>query len=427
MRFALYSSNYAPEPVGIPRYNAELATWLVDRLAWSVVVHTGLPHYPWWRVLPGYLDSDGRITDAHVAEVLNGVRVERVPHFVPRTDHVTSSARMRLDASWLWATLRRSFDTRNRPDAVMVVAPPFLAGALGCWLAWRWRVPLIYHVQDLQVDAAVDLGMLPGWLGRLLFACERMILRRADLVTTVSLAMAGRIHAKGPIRRKVRLFPNWVDPGGLAAAAVPRRFREEWGAGERVVIMYSGSLGRKQGLEVLIDALAQVEARCPVLAVIAGAGPERMALMQQVRAKGLGNVHFCELVDPEHLGDFLRAADLHVIPQRRAAAGSVMPSKLLNIMGVGRPVVVTADPDTDLARTVTAACGGVVVEPESPSALARAIERLASSRSEREDCGSSARRYVLARYGIDRVLGAFAQAVTAIVRRRRSTRNGRRR
>jgi colanic acid biosynthesis glycosyl transferase WcaI len=419
---ALYSLNYAPEPIGIPYYNAGMARWLVGRLRWSVVVRTGIPHYPGWRVPPSHAGRDMRAGRGD--EVIDGVAVERVPHHVPSLP-LSGAKRACLDASWLVATWWRSWSTRRRPQAVMMVAPPFLGGLLGLFLGWRWGVPVVYHVQDLQVDAALDLGMLPRRLGSLLSWCERLILRHADLVTTVSPGMAQRIRAKGAGGRRVRLFPNWVDPSGLELRGTAAEFRRQWGAGEGVVAMYSGSLGRKQGLEVLIEAVALIAEDCPVQVVIAGDGPERAGLEALVRARGLTRICFCDLVPADRLGDFLSAADLHVIPQRKAAAGSVMPSKLLNIMAVGRPVVVTADHGTDLARTVQAAGGGAVVEPESPLALARAIERLAYSRAEREDCGQAARRYVLARYGIDRVLGAFAQAVTAIVRRRRSTRAGR--
>jgi len=424
MHLALYSINYAPEPIGIPYYNTSMAEWLAARLGWQVVVRTGIPHYPWLRIHPAYAGRD--LCAGRGDEELGGVAVERVAHHVP-TLPLNGFKRMRLDASWLLATWMRSWTTRQRPQALVVVAPPFLGGLLGIFLGWRWGVPVIYHVQDLQIDAALDLGMLPRGLGGLLSWFERLILRRVDLVTTVSRTMAQRISAKGATRHPVRLFPNWVDPQAVAVSGDDAGFRAHWEVGEALVVMYSGSLGRKHGLEVLIDAIALISHVCPLHLIIAGNGPERPGLEERARSLGLNHVRFCDLVAADLLGDFLSAADIHVIPQRRAAAGSVMPSKLLNIMAVGRPVVVTADPETDLAHAVRASAGGLVVEPESPEALARALESLAYNRKQREDCGASARRYVLARYGIDRVLGAFARSVTEIVRRRRSTRAGRRR
>jgi len=152
--------------------------------------------------------------------------------------------------------------------------------------------------------------------------------------------------------------------------------------------------------------------------IIAGVGPERTALGNKAKQLNLSHVQFCNLVAVEHLGSFLRAADIHVVPQRRAAAGLVMPSKLLNIMAVGRPVVVTADPKTDLAAMIDKSGGGVVVEPESAMALAHGLEQLLSNRQQREHCGAAGRNYILSRYTIDRVMGAFARRVSTLVRRR---------
>ena len=189
--------------------------------------------------------------------------------------------------------------------------------------------------------------------------------------------------------------------------------------------MYSGNLGAKQGLDVLLDAIALLPAEIPCRVVIAGTGPERTELEKKVSQRSLSRIQFHDLVDVDQLGDFLRAADIHVIPQRRAAAGLVMPSKLLNIMAVGRPVIVTAEFGTDLANVVRESHGGLVVEPESPTALAHALEQLMSNRQQREDCGDAARKYILSRYTIDRVVGTFARSVSTIVRRHQRDRSER--
>jgi len=184
-RLAILSYNYAPEPTGIPFYNTGMATWFAAH-GWSVIMHAGLPHYPWWRVPENYAHRDYRAGRGD--ELMDGVEVQRVRHFVPSSP-VSGRARMRLDASYLWHTFLRSFRQRSRPDVLLVIAPPFLAGLLALFLRWRYRVPVCWHVQDLQVDAALDLGMLPRRLGGVLLWLERFILARVDLVTTVSDAM----------------------------------------------------------------------------------------------------------------------------------------------------------------------------------------------------------------------------------------------
>ena len=422
MRIFIYALNYSPEPIGIPVYTAGMAKWLVARQNWSVTVRTGTPHYPWWSIHPDY--SKRNTAFGSMDEILEGVKVERVRHYIPSLP-LTGLKRIRLDASWIIATMWRSWFTKNKPQALVVVSPPFFCGILGVFLSWHWRIPIIYHVQDLQVDAALELKLLPSWMGWILLRCEKFILQHVDLVTTISAGMARRISSKGPTRNPVQLFPNWVNPKVMEQNGQTEHFRAQWKAGAGLVIMYSGNLGAKQGLDVLIDAIALLPLTIPFLVIIAGTGPERVELERKVNQRTLSRIQFQDLIDVDQLGDFLRAADIHVIPQRRAAAGLVMPSKLLNIMAVGRPVIVTAEFGTDLANMVNESRGGLVVEPESPTALAHALEQLMSNRQQREDCGDAARNYILSRYTIDRVVETFARSVSTIVHRHQRGRSER--
>lgn len=414
-RLAIISYNYAPEPTGIPFYNTGMATWFAAH-GWQVTIHAGIPHYPWWRVPDDYARRDYR--QGRADEMMEGVEVQRVRHYVP-TAPVSGRARMRLDASYLWRTLVRSFRQPRRPDVLVVIAPPFLAGLLGLFLGWRHRVPVCWHVQDLQVDAALELGMLPRRLGGILLWLERFILARVALVTTVSEAMRRRLAAKCSTRRPVALFPNWADVTSMRPWAGPNRYRQQWGIDDHtLVVMYSGNLGRKQGVEVLLEAVRQV--RTPHLLVIAGEGAERSELERMATVLGVQAVRFVPLVPSERLAEFLCAGDVHCIPQRRAAAGLVMPSKLLNLMAVARPVVVTAPAESDLARVVAQADCGVAVEPEDPHRLGEALEQLLADDSFRRRCGHSGRQFVQATYEAGTILRGFARHLTDLIQTSRN-------
>ena len=415
MEVAVYSHNYWPEPTGIPFYNTAMCRWLARRRGWRVTIRTGLPHYPWWQVPEAYARRDYR--DGRGDEVDAGVTIERVRHFVP-TPPPSGLARMRLDCSWLLAVARRSLTTRRKPDVIVLIAPPFLSGLLGLWLRLRWRVPVVYHVQDLQVDAAIELQMLPGPLCRVLLAVERFMLSRVDLVTTISPAMQRGLSAKLGGGKRVDVFPNWVDDRAMTPWAGANRFRVAWGLDDlAVVAMYSGNIGRKQGLEILITAAARLPGFVHV--VIAGAGGERADLERLAAEQAPGRIRFCDLVDAADLREFLAAGDIHCVIQRSAVAGAVMPSKLLNIMAVARPVVVTAAPGTDLAIAVQGAAAGIIVPPEDATALAAAIGDLATDQPRRQAAGAAARAWVVARFGADQVLSRFAARLRLLSRRGR--------
>jgi colanic acid biosynthesis glycosyl transferase WcaI len=322
---------------------------------------------------------------------------------------------MRMDASWLWQVWRRSLSQRRRPHAIVVVSPPFLGGVLGLLLRARLRAPVVYHVQDLQVDAALRLGMLPPVLAGMLRWIERFVLARVDLVSTISAEMRRRLQAKTRTLRPVVLFPNWADTATVRPWHGDNRFRRDWGvADDRPVVMYSGNLGQKQGVSTLLEAAALC--RLDLLLVVAGEGSERAQLEAHAARLGLRKVRFIGLAAKERLSEFLSAADLHCIPQRREAAGLVMPSKLLNIMAVARAVVVTADPGTDLARAIEEAACGLVAAPDAAQPLAEAIDILLGDPERRQRQGRAGRDYVERTLGIDEVVGGFADQLVRLVR-----------
>ncbi len=418
LHLAILSYNYHPEPTGIPAFNTMMAEWFAAR-GWQVTIHAGIPHYPWWKVPADYAARDYR--GGKGDELIKGVKVQRVRHYVPAPPP-SGLQRMRLDFSWTWRTLIRAIFTppAERPDVVLAVAPPFLSGFLALVLRWRWRVPVIYHIQDLQVDAALDLKMLPPLAGRMLRWAERSILTRVDLVTTISRGMRRRVYTKCVPRRSIALFPNWAHTNEMVPWKLdkdgPNRFRAEWNLPEgHTAVLYSGSLGRKQGLETLIRAAALLDQRQDIHVFIAGDGSEKAELMHFADQVGAKRLRFLPLVPTEHLREFLSAADFHVVPQRRQAADLVMPSKLMNIMSLARPMVVTADAGTELARVIEGADCGLVVTPEDPQALAEGIIDLAENPGDRELIGRNGREYVKRWFDADRVLGYFAQRLRHLV------------
>jgi colanic acid biosynthesis glycosyl transferase WcaI len=298
----------------------------------------------------------------------------------------------------------------------MIISPPFLGGLLGLFLSWRWRVPVIYHVQDLQIDAALDLGMIGRPLARILLAIERVIISNVDLLTTVSDGMRRRISQKTVGRRIPISFPNWADVETMRTHQGDNRFREEWGIKEdEVVILYSGNLGRKQGLEILIEAFSLLARHSNIHCVIAGAGADADALREHIRQVCLERLRIVPLVDEKHLVEFLSAADIHCIPQRRVVADLVMPSKLLNIMAVSRPVIATADPGTELYRVIERSGCGFCSPPEQPVNLASALAHLAHDPVLRKRMGSAGRIYCEAHLSTDQVLGRFAKRLNSLL------------
>ena len=260
MRILVWGVNYHPEQVGIAPYNTALCEHLA-RAGHEVEMLSAFAYYPMWKRLAA---DRGRLFRT---DCIRGVRVHRCWQYVPRRP--SGPGRMFHEASFVAASFLRALFLR-RADVIVVVSPPLLLGA-AAWLVGRIKgAPHILHIQDMQPDAAVELGMLghAGFIA-LLRRLERFNYRKAARVSAISKGMLRTLERRG-VERLVH-FPNWVLPNGTQPE--PGAFRAKWGFGAgEFILLYSGNIGMKQGLELIVEAVAQAG---EVRLVICGDGAGR--------------------------------------------------------------------------------------------------------------------------------------------------------
>ena len=421
MRILIHGINFHPEAAGVGKYTGEMANWLAAG-GHEVRVVTAPPHFPQWRVPPGYrpwrYERHRLRVPARLGAVLGGplasearsMQIFRCPTWVPKNPngrirllHLASFALSSLPVMWL--------QTRWHPDLVLVVEPTLFC-APQALLAARWSGAKSWlHIQDFEVDAAFELGDLAHRRGRdLALSLERWFLQRFDRVSAISEQMVGRLNRKGIDPSRCVLFPNWVDTRVIYPLPHASSFRSELGIAEKTVVaLYSGSMGKKQGLDLLVDVARRLSARSDMRFVFCGEGSYRQFLVEQ--SKALSNVTFLPFQPPKRLNDLLNLADIHLLPQRAGAADLVMPSKLTGMLASGRPVVATAHPGTQLADAVRGL--GVVVPPGDSDAFASAIRTLAADRDLRLMLGRQARRYALTHLDSLVILDQFERSLLA--------------
>jgi colanic acid biosynthesis glycosyl transferase WcaI len=297
---------------------------------------------------------------------------------------------------------------------VFAVAPALFC-APDAWISARLCGARSWlHVQDFEVGAAGELGFLPSWAINAASILERRIFRRFDRVSSISGAMVRRLTEKGVEADRTRSLVNWVDTGRFRPdPAAGADFRRRWNIPPDVfMVLYSGNMGRKQGLDLLLKAASWLAGRKDVLFVLAGDGSERKTL--ESLAAGMENVRFFPLMPEEEMPSFLNAADLHLVLQRKGAADLVMPSKLTAILAVGGRFLVTAEPGTELARLAGELPSAVsLVPPENPEALAEAVTAMKAESTRGPDDAS--RRMAEERFGKEMVLGRLESELNALI------------
>lgn len=412
MKLLIASVNFAPEVTGIGKYSGEMASWLARR-GHVVDVVAGPPYYPEWRVHEEYRGRGFR------AETIDGVNVMRVPLFVPHVDEAGTLGRVALETSYTVAAARWWLPillSRTKYDVVVAVCPPLQAAAFP-WLYARVRgVPWVLHVQDLQVDAALRLGMIGSkTLSKALFGLENRILQAANRVSSISTAMLERLLDKGVDADKAFALPNWADVHGIRPSPASAEVRRGLGAGPGdTLVLYSGNLGEKQGLDVILQAARVLADAKQIRFAIVGSGTAKSTLERRIQSERLGNVVLHNLFPREELPELLNAAEVHLVVQRPEAADLVMPSKLTNILSAGKPAVVTASPGSELHKVVAENAMGIAVDPDSPEQLAAAIRSLAENSGLREELGANARQYAENNLSEDVILEGLEKVLTQL-------------
>ena len=281
------------------------------------------------------------------------------------------------------------------------MSPPLTLGLTG-WFAQVdcRRCPMIFNIQDVFPDAAVETGAISN---RTIIAAaswlERVSYRAADAVTVLSDDLRDNVAAKlaaasarpddAASADTVHVIPNFVDTEAIVPADRATPYRDELGLGDGPVVLYAGNVGFSQSLDLVLAAARELP---DVMFLINGNGAARSSL--EAAAVDIPNVRFADYIAVNRLSELLATGDVHVVPLRRGLGRVSVPSKTYSIMAAGRPVVASIDPDTAVPRILQESGGGVAVAPDDPTAFTDAIRSLVADPTLRAQLGARGRAWV---------------------------------
>lgn len=408
-KILLIGYNFSPEPTGIGKYNGEMMNWLAAA-GHACNVLTTYPYYPDWKVQEPY--TRRRFSYTTEQQALNSgekLAVHRVPMYVPANP--TGLKRIVQDFTFTITAFFRLLGlfAREKFDCVIVVVPSFQFGLLGVLCKKVWGAKFVYHIQDMQIEAARDLQMIRSeGVIKALFATEKFIFDHADLITTISVGMAKKVRDKA--NKPVVLFPNWTDIDAFYPSQQRSAIKKSFGfADTSQVVLYSGAIGEKQGLEVILEVAAEFTEQSQVKFLICGSGPYKQKLEDMVHKSGLKNIMFFPLQANDRFNDFLNLADVHLVIQKANASDLVMPSKLTTILSVGGVALITANPGSGLYELVHRNKMGIVVEAENQKALSAGLQQVLSQ--DNAEISANARAYAEQHLSVKSVMNAFMTTV----------------
>jgi colanic acid biosynthesis glycosyl transferase WcaI len=368
------------------------AVWtrIVDELAGRghrIEVITALPWYKDHRVEPGF---EGRLVRKETTAWGSITRLHPFP-----TDKTDIPRRAAAFAGFS-ALAGIIGSLGRRVDGVLAVSPPLTLGGVGWMVARARRAPLVFNIQDVYPDVAIDLGALTN--AKVIAASYKLELwsyHRADAVTVLSDDLRKNLVDKvGPGQaHKIRVIPNFVDTELIRPQATENAYRSENGLAGQRVVLYAGNVGMSQSLDLVLYAARHLRSDFPdAVFVINGGGAALIGLRRA--AADLDNVRFVGMQPAERLPELLAAGDIHLVPLKRGLARASVPSKTYSILAAGRPLVASVDEGSEVARIVERAGAGVAVPPDDPEAFTAAIGRLLRAPQEAAEMGRRGRAWV---------------------------------
>jgi colanic acid biosynthesis glycosyl transferase WcaI len=273
-----------------------------------------------------------------------------------------------------WAGLGAGRRRGARIDVVLAMSPPLPLGLVGWAIGRVRRAPLVFNVQDVFPDAAVETGAITNrHIIRVARWLERVTYHRSRAVTVLSDDLADNVRAKvkPSAASHVHMIPNFVDTEAIRPGDRLTPYRTELGIGNETVVMYAGNVGFSQSLGLLVAAARELP---EVTFVVNGGGSARESL--EVEAAGLANVRFGSFQPAERLGEVLATGDLHLVPLKTGLGRVSVPSKTYSILASGRPILAAVDPSTEVPRILAASGAGVAVLPDRADLFVAALREL---------------------------------------------------
>jgi glycogen(starch) synthase len=237
------------------------------------------------------------------------------------------------------------------------------------------------------------LGAWPSGLNSVV----RRVLKQADWVVGCSDAILQRGRELVPeISSHASVIYNAQKPGPIRPLPL---------ASDPPVLLYLGRLSHEKGVDIALAAFASLIERFPsIRMIVAGDGPEREALERQTRRRNLVHaVRFLGWVSQEEVPALVNTTSMLVLPSR----GDAFPLVGLQAALMERPVVATCV--GGLPEMVSNGETGILVEPESPDALAEAVALLLERPRLAQRMGKSARRHVLQTFHFEQVIDSYDQ------------------
>lgn len=407
MRILHLTQYFPPEPGAVQVRAHAMASNLV-KAGHQVTVLTEMPNHP-----TGVIHTEYR-GKLMVREQLDGIDVVRV--WVKASPEKTFRTRLAFYLSYMVNAFLRGLFLDGHYDVIYANSPPLFVGVAAFALSYARRTPLVFEVQDLWPESAVEMGELsnPHYIRWATWIEERCY-KRAQRIVVVTDGIYHRLVERGYQEGKLVLIENGSNtdifqPTPEAGADL----RACWGLEDKFIAMYGGIIGLAQGLETLVEAARLLEDERDIHIILVGNGPRREAIEELIDEYDLSNLTFLPEQPLKAMPAHISAADVMLVPLRNLELfKGARPTKMFDAWACQTPTIVSISGEAQ--GIMKEAHAGIGAEPENAAAIARAIIELRDNPEKRHQLGLNGQHYVNKHYSLQAMAKKLEKVLLNVV------------
>jgi colanic acid biosynthesis glycosyl transferase WcaI len=397
---------FYPEDTAIGLYTTQFCRFL-DNKGYRVVIITGFPNYPQWKIHKNY-----RNFPSYYTETVDNIEIIRYKQYIPEIVNLKGRLMMMLDLFYgTFLNLRKIKNT----DLVICIVPFTICILPALFLSKIKKAKLWIHIQDFEFDLALDSGIIKNntlflpLFKNVIKGFEKKMMNSATIVSSISLTMMNKIAEKS-IKTDSFYFPNWVssekinpETSSQHSLLNPNKF----------TLLYSGNIGEKQDWDFLENLCSIINPNDNIEVVIVGDGAYKNTLKNKL--KSFQFVHYFDPVPYLELNDLLCSAGVHFLFQKIEVVDTIMPSKILGMMASKKPSIVSGSKNSEVLTIINKSGGGFYFSENDVREVYKTILKLKNNSSLCEDIGQKARNYVLKNFSEKQILEGFNSKIKSVL------------
>lgn len=393
MKILFLTHYYLPEGNAPASRVSALAKRWVEQ-GHDVTVVTSAPNVPNGVVYEGYKN---RWT---YEEVMDGVKVIRIWTYI--APNKGTIKRILNYVSYMFSAFIHCLFMK-KPDVMIATSPQFFCGWAGVLLHWFRRFAFVLEIRDIWPESmsAVNAG-LPGPLLKVIGIMEKIMYRSARHIVTVGDGYVGKLMERGVPENKISVVMNGVDQSLFYPRPVNHELLAQYGVDGKFICSYVGTIGMACGLQTVLEAaeILKKQNNDHVRFILVGDGAVKAELEAEAKQKNLDNVIFTGRRPKNEIPDWIASSNINLVHLKKSDLfTTVMPSKIFESAGCGRPVLMGVD---GFAKKLVMDAGmGIDIEPENPESMVKGLLTVVSDPELESRLGKNGLNNIVPKYNRD--------------------------